>query len=211
MSRPLPELRPLDLVFFDKRGTWIDSVIDWIERTPGEEPTRTSHNGAIQLAGAFVRAFIIEALRRGVVSRSMSERILDGYPAMEVWRMTDPAVTPEQREAILQRLRSRVGAKYGRMRLILFLVDGLIGKLRRRRTYWARRIGRLGTYEVCSELILDAWRVGGLDFATGAGDSPSPDDLLDFIEAHPEKYERIYGPMKRPVAPQRPRERQSGD
>ncbi len=195
----LPELEPLDTFYTDTSSSWMNRAIRWTEWVPPEPYPVSAHIGGVVVGGRFMLAKIVEALYPRVITRSMFERASDGNPKMEVWRLIDPDVTPAQRDAMLLKAKQIVGGRYGALRFPLYLLDGLISKARRKRTYFFRRIGTLGRYDVCGERWLSVFRAGGLTF--GGGDSPSPEEVHDWMEAHPEKYRMIYGPMKSPLLP----------
>ena len=76
--------------------------------------------------------------------------------------------------------------KYGYLKIAAHLADWfLLG------SYAFRRFTRSGKYPICSWLVAHAFSKAGKDFRVDPG-AAQPDDIWDFIQRNPDKYEEIH-------------------
>ncbi|MEK9735742.1 MAG: hypothetical protein VW239_00300 [Candidatus Nanopelagicales bacterium] len=126
------------------------------------ERVRATHVGI-----AVDRAHVVEAIPEGVVCR--------GYRAGQVYRPTN--LTPQERLRIAERARSFVGRPYGWGKILLH----------------AMRLERLAVMEgfpICSWVAAAAYASEGYHFGVSYRRA-TPDDIEDFILAHPDRYQRV--------------------
>ncbi len=80
----------------------------------------------------------------------------------------------------------QVGKKYGYLKIVAHLLDWLcLG------VYFFRRFTNNGDYPICSWLVSHAYAMAGKNFGCDPG-SAEPDDIWDFVNQNPEKYQQIY-------------------
>ena len=97
---------------------------------------------------------------------------------------------PEEIDIIVAEAREQVGKKYGVLKLFGHLLDWLLLG-----AYVFRKITRNKKYPICSWLVAHAFAKAGKDFGVKPG-AADPDDIWDFIEKNPYKYELVH-PLKR--------------
>lgn len=172
---------PLD-IFCTKGTSWVARMIRWATREPGEPATKVNHVGAIMSTGALQRVECIEAIGRGVTVR----RFWTGYAYKkdEVVIYRPVNIPPEEMQAIAEGLLAHEGQAYGYWKLVPHLL--------RKLTRWKGwlRLFRLDQYTICSYLIAVEFSKKGYKFGVRAK-AATPDDILDFCEQNPDKYELV--------------------
>jgi hypothetical protein len=156
---------------------WFSKLIRWGTQHTGEEKTEVNHAGGGENEENF-----IEALLR-VVRTKWADLIKQPSDTYQVWRCTK--LTDEQREAIAAKMRDYLGRKYGWMKIVFQGIDGILGKIFFADIYLARRLACMDRYPICSWVVAFAYhRVVGLLFGVPPNEA-TPDDILDYIKAHP--------------------------
>ena len=174
---PLPEFRTGDIVCFADRS-FISRAIRVFTRSPFERRTKCSHVGMMINATE-----ICEALST-VKIHDVTLRMQDG------WRMVYRPIglTNEHSIKIIEQCHYYRGKNYGWWKNIAHALDGLCGGL-----YLFRRLCRIDNYPICSWLV--AWvfeRCVGVRFFGCSPKEAQPDDIHDYILAHPDEFELIY-------------------
>jgi len=177
-----PLLEPLD-IFLTRGAGRLSRMIRKMTRSKGEAPTVVNHVGIIMHPGIGLHAWGIEALLSGVKFHQLT-----GYETSQdtVYVYRPKGLTEGQKTRIFQRAIEFANMPYGYGKLLLQAADWLIGN-----RYFFRRIGRLDHWPICSYVVASAFEAAGLDFGV-ARFAASPDDLWDFIQAHPDKYELVW-------------------
>ena len=180
-------LQPLDLVCVAGSGR-ISNAIRWATRLPGEAPSEVSHVCFVTRGGTIHTAEVQEAL---IEYRRIVRRPLGAYAGtgdqVAVWRPL--GLTDADRAAMLQRAEETNGCRYSFSNIGLHLIDGLAGKLLRRRVRFATRFASRDSQE-CSANVADVWSAAGLTFGVETG-AATPDEVSDFVTHRPDKYALI--------------------
>jgi hypothetical protein len=155
-------MRPGDLILVRGRGR-IHRAIRRLTRSDGEAPTRVTH-----VAVAVSSTEIVEAdYKLGVVRRKFTRG--------QIHRLRYSA--PGDGEKIALYCRASVGQRYGWGKIALHAL-GL------------SRLAFVKSTPVCSALAGHAYASAGYYFGKDPNDL-TPDDIADFVEAHPVKFERV--------------------
>jgi len=155
----------------------------------GESRTKVNHVGIVVEGGAIEEAVVVEALSRVKRHRLVTRYGSNGKDEVAIYRPLN--IPGEDIAAIVRKAETYVGCKYDYSEVLLHLADWfLLG------AYVFRRLGRMNPYPICSWVVADAYSNVGKDFGVPAG-AASPDDIWDFVNKHPEKYELVYplGPL----------------
>lgn len=185
-------LHPGD-VFFSRSGTRLGRAIRYFQRLPGEPESKVNHTGLIVFGDRpYTRcAMSIEALHkvryggfrmfygppegRGIQVAIYRDLTLDAYT---IHRLVSRAMTFEHR-------------RYGYRKLGLHLLDYWLALAFRRDVYFFRRLSVVDRYPICSYIVAHSYSAVGRNFGVAPGQA-SPDDILDYIEQHPDKWECVH-------------------
>ena len=168
--------QPLDL-FFSRNASWLSKAIRWAEREPGEPRSEASHVGAIVTGGPLMEVECIEALKK--VRRHGFWKKYRGRGKVTIYRARN--IGPQDRAFILEALEDHVGESYGYLKIGLHLLRKLTGG-----RDWLR-LSVLDRYPICSYLAATAFETRGFTFGV-KGKRATPDDMLDFCQAEPDKW-----------------------
>jgi hypothetical protein len=86
---------------------------------------------------------------------------------------------------VVVKAESYVGRKYGYLKLLAHWGDWLL-----QGAYVFRRLTTKDDYPICSWVVAYAFAAAGKHFDVEPG-AATPDDIWDFVTAHPEVYEQI--------------------
>jgi hypothetical protein len=167
-------------IFLVHGDGFVSNAIRHLTRRPGEKRGQISHVGIITDSGPMYGehpALAVEALfsgvRRGPFYLHLGERL-------SVYRPIN--LSPEEIDSIRLRAIRYVGRRYGFMKILTHALDGLLFG-----AYVFRRLSNVDAWPICSWLVAHAYLAAGLDFGVPAR-AATPDDIDDFIQAHPECY-----------------------
>ena len=178
-------LRRADLVA--TRGTaWVSRAIRVCTRSRGEPPTVVNHVGIITVAGPLNSAQLTEAIAH-VVERGLFDAY-HGRDQVAVFRCK--ALTDIERDVAAEKARSYIGRDYGYVKIAAHLFDYGLSRLFHRDTYLARRLARMDKSPMCSWLDEHAFAVVRRFFGVPFG-TAEPDDLWDYVTAHPDEWECV--------------------
>ena len=79
-----------------------------------------------------------------------------------------------------------MGKTYGYFKIIMHLLDWLLLG-----AYVFRRLTTNGNYPICSWLVAHAFAKADKNFGVAPG-AANPDDIWDFVEENPDKYEQVH-------------------
>lgn len=99
-------------------------------------------------------------------------------------------LTPAERAVIVQTALRYVGKEYSYFKILPHLMDWVL-----QGAYVFRRLGGINDYPICSWLVAQAYAKAGETFGVPPG-AASPDDIWDYVTAHPKKYLMLH-----PLAP----------
>lgn len=175
------QLEPLD-IFFTRGTGWLSDAIRKATRSRGEAPTIANHVGLIGYPGKGLDAWGLEAL-----ATVKFHPLYHQYgPQSEICVFRPLNLTKQDFDLILKKAGSYVNRKYGALKLLLHAGDYLLGG-----RYVFRRIGRMDNYPICSYVVADSYAAAGKTFGVPT-QAASPDDIWDFIVAHPDKYRFVW-------------------
>ena len=172
--------QPMDL-FFTRSGSWLSEVIRWATREKGEAKTEASHVGAIITPGFLSNVECVEALTK-VERHPLWEKYGGSGQWMTIYRAVNISAPVKRRMA--RRLRAKVGETYGYGKILLHLLRKLTGDPR-----WLD-LSLLDRYPICSYLVATEFDREGFSFGID-GRKATPDDMLDFCEANPDKWKCV--------------------
>lgn len=173
------DFQPLDL-FFSRNSSWLSNAIRWATREPGEPKSEASHVGAIVTRGPLQEVLCIEALRK--VRLHSFWKKYHGRGKVTIYRARN--IGPQDRAFIVEGLHDRVGQSYGYAKIGLHLLHKLTGRRR-----WLR-LSLLDRWPICSYLMAIEFGRRGYHFGID-GRKATPDDMLDFCQANPDKWECV--------------------
>lgn len=168
-------------------------MIRFFTRTSGEPESEVSHTGIVVEGGPLEKAWIVESrgpTRRRKLFRRYRKRKYD----VAIFRPLQ--LTPVNRAIIVEGALHYVGKKYSYFKILLHLLDWML-----QGAYVFRRLGKMDDYPICSWLVAHAFAKAGEKFGVEP-DAANPDDIWDFINAHPEKY-RMLWPLSPLIPPKR--------
>ncbi len=175
-------------VFLTRGTSFVSRAIRFFTRTIGERRTQVNHVGVVVEEGRLRDCEVVEAL-----SRVRRHRLWDRYgpPRNDLVAVFRPVNLGRNEIAVVvAEAQEQVGKKYGRFKIVAHLLDWfLLG------AYVFRRLARNGNYPICSWLVAHAFAKAGKNFGVAPG-AANPDDIWDFVQANPDKYERIH-PLER--------------
>lgn len=177
------QLEPAD-IFLSRThgiGSWF---IRFFTRTSGEPESEVSHVGIVVEGGPLEKAVIVEShgrARRRLFFRRYGKK---RKYAVAIYRPL--LLTPEKRALIVRAALDYVGKEYSYFKILLHLLDWML-----QGAYVFRRLGGINDYPICSWLVARAFARAGETFGTSP-DAADPDDIWDFINAHPEKYRMMW-------------------
>lgn len=168
-------------VFMTRGQGLFSRLIRFGTRRFGERRTKVNHVGLIVVGGTIDEAIAVEAL--STVKRHGFARYRGTSTDIAVYRPSD--LTDEELQTIVAAAEGYVGRKYGYLKIAGHFLDWML-----QGAYVFRRLTNNDDYPICSWVVAHAFLKAGKDFGVEAG-AASPDDISDFIDKHPERYEEI--------------------
>jgi hypothetical protein len=168
-------------VFYVRSKTPLGRIIRFFSRRPFEAPTKTNHTGMFAEYGRIRDVKCIEASH---VTKHHS--FWDNYYGKDCWitvyRCKD--LPYNTRLMLVEEAMSFVGHVYGYWKLLLHLGDWfLMG------ANVFRRLAILDAFPICSLEVAHPYaKILGYRFGLSPK-SAQPDDMLDWTEAHPNKWD----------------------
>ena len=180
-DRTAVELRAGD-VFLTRGQSLLSRAIRFFSRGIGEKRTKANHVGVVVEGGPVEAAIVVEAISR-VRRHPLTERYGSSKTQVALYRPIN--LSPGEVATVVETAESYVGRAYGYLVLAAHLADwALLG------AYVFRRLTREQRYPICSWLVAHAFGEAGKHFGVEPG-AAQPDDIHDFVEANPDKYERL--------------------
>lgn len=179
-------LQPGD-IFLTKGDNFVSKGIRFFSRSKGESRTEANHVGIVVHPGTHRTAKIVEALTT-VKTRTMASYYDKDNTEVAIYRPIN--VSAEDLLKIRNKANSYVGMKYGYIKIVAHFLDWCIGG-----RYFFRRFAFMNKYPICSWVVAYAYAEAGYNFGVEPGGA-SPDDIMDFCEANPDKYVWLH-PMGR--------------
>lgn len=174
-------------VFLTRGNGFISRAIRFFTRGIGEKRTKVNHVGLVVQGGDLETAIAVEAVSRVKRHRLWSQYGPPKKDSVAVYRATN--ITHEEIDIIVAEAERQVGKKYGYIMIVAHFLDWLLLG-----AYAFRRLVPGSKYPICSWLVAHSFSKAGKHFGVEPG-AATPDDICDFIERNPDKYEEIY-PLK---------------
>ncbi len=171
-------------VFLTYGAGFFSQLIRFFTRTIGESRTRVNHTGIVVAAGDLKSCQVVETLLRVRKHKLWRRYGPFNHDKVTVYRPIN--LTPEETDIIVTNALEQVGKRYGIFTVIGHLLDWLLLG-----AYVFRRITHSGDYPICSWLVADAFAEAGKTFDVQPG-AAQPDDIWDFIQQNPDKYQLIH-------------------
>jgi hypothetical protein len=179
-------------IFLSRSKSLLGGAIRYFERGRGEETAQVNHTGLFlggdngEFWSTLDRAISIEAL--AFVRHGIFWDFYHDDPKVEVAIYRDITLTDAERAVIRASALGYKGQLYGGFKLFLHLGDWALARaLFRRDVYAFRRLARIDWAPICSYLVAKGYGTVGRHFGV-AENAATPDDIWDFVRAHPEKY-----------------------
>jgi hypothetical protein len=174
-------------VFLTYGAGFFSKLIRFFTQTIGESRTKVNHTGIVVTEGDLENCLVVETLLRVRKHKLWKRYGPFSHDKVAIFRPIN--LTPEQTDIIVARAVEQVGKKYGIFTVIGHLLDWLLLG-----TYLFRRITHSNNYPICSWLVAYAFAKAGKTFDVEPG-AAQPDDIWDFIQQNPDKYQMIH-PLK---------------
>lgn len=193
---PLPNLQVLDVISTRSTHGALPWAIRWSTQAWGEKPSVFHHSALVSWAGKFGMAGEWELSRMMEAQRVFQEiPVTDGLRRWGSFRIDryKRLDLPLAMETV-RRHKHRIGQAYPKWKLGLMFADRLRAKVplvgRFARAQWAW-LGELDPRVVCSAWDATAFLPQGENFGKPTPHDVDPDDIVDWIDAHPEDWESV--------------------
>ena len=177
------ELRPAD-VFLTQGFGLMSKLIRFFTRRIGESRTKVNHVGVVVRGGPLREAIVVEAL-----STVRRHRLWASYGPPKIDRVAiyrPLNLSRDEVAKVVAGAEGYVGRKYGWFTLVAHLLDWAL-----QGAYVFRRLAGVDRYPICSWVVAHAFLKAGKKFGVAPG-AASPDDIWDYVVAHPTHYVRIH-------------------
>lgn len=189
------ELEAGDILLFHG-GAWISRAIRWAT-SHRWNPTWANHVARCVHGGNWETSCIVEALST-VKRHSPASQYFGTNTLVRVYRPL--TLTKPQLDFILRETDRMVGRAYDYFKIVLQLLDGLLGKILWGEVVVFRRLAIEWKWfpGCCYSVVLRPhWLLKPpLTFGIPQGREADPDDIDDYCKAHPDQYALAYeGPI----------------
>ncbi len=171
-------------VFLTYGAGFFSKLIRFFTRTIGESRTQVNHSGIVVAEGDLESCEVVETLLRVRKHRLWNRYGPFSHDKVAIYRPIN--LTPEEMDTIVVQAVKQVGKRYGIHTVIGHLLDWLLLG-----AYVFRRILQSKNYPICSWLVAYAFARAGKNFNVEPG-AAQPDDIWDFIQKNPDKYQQIH-------------------
>ena len=164
-------------VILTRSDTWISRAIRNFTSKPGE-PALVSH------AGIFLCSkHVLEALFSGV----KTTRFPQDFVGSEFVIYSPTNINVCQRELLEAKAATFSARRYGYMKIVAQALDWATGT-----RFFTSKVFTWDRYPYCSFVVAESYKLIDKDFAVPTK-STTPDDILDFVVSHPDKYRLVEG------------------
>jgi hypothetical protein len=171
-------------VFLTRGHGFLSKAIRFCTRGIGEKRSKVNHVGVVVVGGNLEICIVVEALTKVKRHRLLKQYGPPKKDGVAIYRPTN--LTEEEIAKVVATANEMVDQSYGYLKILAHLLDWLLFGI-----YFFRWFGRNGKYPICSWLVAYAFEQAGKHFGVKTG-MASPDDIWDFIEENPDKYEQIH-------------------
>ena len=188
----LPQFFPGDILLFaGKQGARYTRLADWVMRSNGESPTYAVHTAqfldprrVLEMDYVVKVKSIDDILNKRVDLNAWERR------GFEVWRCR--TLTDAQREVLTDQALRYINVRFGYVKMIAHLLDGLIQKVTHRDRFLFRQLDPDGSSPVCSGVTAFVYDKA-LHYRFGVEpECADPDHIHDWVVAHPDEWERVF-------------------
>jgi hypothetical protein len=188
----LPQFFPGDILLFaGKQGARYTRLADWVMRSNGESPTYAVHTAqfldprrVLEMDYVVKVKSIDDILNKRVDLNAWERR------GFEVWRCR--TLTDAQREMLTDQALRYINVRFGYVKMIAHLLDGLIQKVTHRDRFLFRQLDPDGSSPVCSGVTAFVYDKA-LHYRFGVEpECADPDHIHDWVVAHPDEWERVF-------------------
>lgn len=169
-------------IFLTRGSSLFSKGIRFCTRSIGEKRSRVNHVGFISTDSRLRFADCIEALST-IKEHSLWAQYASGGTEVAVYRVKKWSA--EDRARCIELAREYKGRKYGYPALAAHFLDWLL-----QGAYVFRRLTNSDDYPICSWLVDCVCGKLEVTFDVPAG-AANPDDIWDYIQAHPEEFDEI--------------------
>ena len=171
-------------IFLTRGKGFLSIAIRICSRTIGEKRTKVNHVGIVVEDGTLETCIVVEALAKVQKHRLWEQYGPPSKSEVAIYRPSN--LTNNELATIITAANRQVGKKYGYLKILAHLFDWiLLG------AYFFRRFFKNNKYPICSWLVAHAYSEAGKHFGVDPG-AAEPDDIWDFIQENPDKYDLIY-------------------
>lgn len=179
-------IKPGD-VFLTRGHSFLAKAIRFFSRSIGEKKTKVNHVGVVVEEGTMQTCIVVEALTKVRKHKLWEQYGPPNKSSVAIYRPLN--INEEEIDIIVTEAFEQVGKKYGYFKILTHLLDWfLLG------AYIFRRLFKNDNYPICSWLVAHAFSKADKHFGVKSG-AAQPDDIWDFIQKNPDKYEEIF-PLK---------------
>ena len=171
-------------VFLTYGAGFFSKLIRFFTRTIGESRTQVNHTGIVVTEGDLESCEVVETLLRVRKHKLWKRYGPFSYDKVAIFRPIN--LTSEETDTIVAKAVEQIGKRYGVFTVIGHLLDWLLLG-----AYVFRRITLSSNYPICSWLVAYAFARAGKNFNVEPG-AAQPDDIWDFIQKNPDKYQHIH-------------------
>lgn len=171
-------------VFLTYGAGFFSKLIRFFTRNIGESRTQVNHSGIVVAQGDLESCEVVETLLRVRKHRLWKRYGPFSQDKVAIYRPIN--LTPEETDTIVVQAVKQVGKRYGIFTVVGHLLDWLLMG-----AYVFRRILQSKNYPICSWLVAYAFARAGKNFNVEPG-AAQPDDIWDFIQKNPDKYQQIH-------------------
>ena len=179
------------LLFAGKTGDHYTRLGGWIMRGPQESPTYALHAAQFLDERRILEMDFVGRVKS--MDDILHQRVdLNTWQrrGFEVWRCR--TLSAEQRQALTDHALRYVSVKFGYVKMIAHLADGLLHKLTRSDRFIFRRLDPDGSSPVCSGITAFVYD-RALHYRFGVEpECADPDHIHDWVTSHPDEWERIF-------------------
>jgi hypothetical protein len=188
----LPEFLPGDILLFaGKTGDRYTRLADWVMRGSGEGPTYAVHTAQFLDSRRVLEMDYVVRIKS--IDDILSKRVdLNSWErrGFEVWRCH--TLSDEQRDALTDQALRYINVRFGSLKMLAHLLDGLVEKAGHRPTFLFRQLDPDGSSPVCSGVTAFVYDKA-LHYRFGVEpECADPDHIHDWVVAHPEEWERVF-------------------
>jgi len=175
-------LEPCD-IFFTQNPSLLGYFIRKFTTRKGENPSWANHVGLVVEAGEDLDAIAVEALGR-VEKHALKTQYAGTGNHIVIFRPL--GLTDSEMKKIVDKMNSFVGYKYGWWKLFLQFGDWCLGE-----KVFFRKLATIEKYPICSFAVARSFSTVNRNFGVSPN-AASPDDMIDFCLANPDKYKFIW-------------------